>query len=135
MKTLASDGGEWSASRPGGFTPRIGPPDTHWIGHSMDPKSRSGRGSEDRKFHHCPCQELNPCRPASSLVPILTELPQFLLKCLFSNIPTKSSRLPPSKSLHTSHDNITIDYALETAPLSKISMNRSSPLTCFGSEF
>jgi hypothetical protein len=29
--TSALDGGEWSASRPGRFTPRERPPDTHWI--------------------------------------------------------------------------------------------------------
>jgi len=30
--TSALDGGEWSASRPGRFTPRERAPDTHWIG-------------------------------------------------------------------------------------------------------
>jgi hypothetical protein len=30
--TSALDGGEWSASRPGRFTPRERTPDTHWIG-------------------------------------------------------------------------------------------------------
>jgi hypothetical protein len=30
--TLALDGGEWSASRPGRFTPRERAPGTHWIG-------------------------------------------------------------------------------------------------------
>jgi len=30
--TSALDGGEWSASRPGRFTPRERAADTHWIG-------------------------------------------------------------------------------------------------------
>jgi hypothetical protein len=30
--TLALDGGEWTASRPGRFTPRERAPGTHWIG-------------------------------------------------------------------------------------------------------
>jgi hypothetical protein len=30
--TSALDGGEWSASRPGHFTPKEGAPVTHWIG-------------------------------------------------------------------------------------------------------
>jgi hypothetical protein len=30
--TLALDGGEWSASRSGRFTPRIRTSGTHWIG-------------------------------------------------------------------------------------------------------
>jgi hypothetical protein len=30
--TSALDGGEWSASCPGRFTPRERTPDTHWIG-------------------------------------------------------------------------------------------------------
>jgi len=30
--TSALDGGEWSASRPGYFTPRERAPGTHWIG-------------------------------------------------------------------------------------------------------
>jgi hypothetical protein len=30
--TSALDGGDWSASRPGRFTPRERAPDNHWIG-------------------------------------------------------------------------------------------------------
>jgi hypothetical protein len=32
-------GGEWSASRPGRFTPRKRTPGTHWIGEWMGPKA------------------------------------------------------------------------------------------------
>jgi hypothetical protein len=31
-------GGEWSASRPGSFTPEERSPGTHWIGGSVDPR-------------------------------------------------------------------------------------------------
>jgi hypothetical protein len=37
--TLALDGGEWSASRPGRFTPRERAPGTHWIGGWVGPKA------------------------------------------------------------------------------------------------
>jgi hypothetical protein len=32
-------GGEWSASRPGRFTPGERTPDTHWIGGWVDPRA------------------------------------------------------------------------------------------------
>jgi hypothetical protein len=35
--TSALDGGEWSASRTGRFTPREGDPGTHWIGDWVGP--------------------------------------------------------------------------------------------------
>jgi hypothetical protein len=37
--TLALDGGEWSASRPGRFTPRERAPGTHWIGGWVGPRA------------------------------------------------------------------------------------------------
>jgi hypothetical protein len=37
--TLALDGGEWSASRPGRFTPRERAPCTNWIGGWVDPRA------------------------------------------------------------------------------------------------
>jgi hypothetical protein len=37
--TPALDGGEWSASRPGHFTPRERPPGTHWIGGWVGPRA------------------------------------------------------------------------------------------------
>jgi hypothetical protein len=36
--TLALVGGEWSASRPGPFTPRERAPSTHWIGGWVGPR-------------------------------------------------------------------------------------------------
>jgi hypothetical protein len=38
------------------------------------PQSRSGRGGEENKSHHCPCRESNPDHPVPSLVSVLTEL-------------------------------------------------------------
>jgi hypothetical protein len=37
--TSALDGGEWSALRPGRFTPRERAPGTHWIGGWVDPRA------------------------------------------------------------------------------------------------
>jgi hypothetical protein len=37
--TSALDGGEWSASRPGRFTPRERPLGTHWIGGWVGPRA------------------------------------------------------------------------------------------------
>jgi hypothetical protein len=37
--TSALDGGEWSASRPGRFTPRERNPGTHWIGGWVGPRA------------------------------------------------------------------------------------------------
>jgi hypothetical protein len=37
--TPALDGVEWSASRPGRFTPREGVPGTHWIGGWVGPRA------------------------------------------------------------------------------------------------
>jgi hypothetical protein len=39
------------------------------------PQSRAGRSDEEEKSHHWACRELNPGRPARSLITILTELP------------------------------------------------------------
>jgi hypothetical protein len=37
--TSTLDGGEWSSSRPGRFTPRERDPSTHWIGGWMGPRA------------------------------------------------------------------------------------------------
>jgi hypothetical protein len=44
--TSALVGGQWSASRPGRFTPGERAPGTHWIGGWVDPQSQSGLGEE-----------------------------------------------------------------------------------------
>jgi hypothetical protein len=44
-------GGEWSASRPGRFTPGESAPGTHSIGGWVNPKSRSGRCGENSWPH------------------------------------------------------------------------------------
>jgi len=67
--TLALDGGEWSASRPGHFTPS-----THsiegWVG--LDAVARREKLSPSRKS--------NSGRTSSSLVTVLTELERICLK-------------------------------------------------------
>jgi hypothetical protein len=55
--TSAPVGGEWSASRPGRFTPGERAPGIHWIGGSVDP--RAGLDVERRKFF----QLKNPMTP------------------------------------------------------------------------
>jgi hypothetical protein len=64
--TSAVAGDEWSASRPGRFTPGERAPDTHWIGGWVDP--RVGLDDvEKRKFLTIPGLELRPLgRPARS---------------------------------------------------------------------
>jgi hypothetical protein len=58
--TLALDGGEWSASRPGLFTPRERASGTHWIGW-VGP--RAILDAVVKKKIPSPCQELNPRTP------------------------------------------------------------------------
>jgi len=74
LLALVLDGGEWSTSHPGHFTPWFplrgrldGPQDSVWMW-----------WRKKNEAFHCPCQESNPGRPASSLVTILTELHGFL---------------------------------------------------------
>jgi hypothetical protein len=64
--TSALVGGEWSASRPGRFTPGERAPGTHWIGGWVGP--RAGLDDvEKRKFLTLPGLELRPLgRPARS---------------------------------------------------------------------
>jgi hypothetical protein len=57
--TSALDGGEWSASRPGRFTPREKAPGTQWTGGCVGPRAvfRDTMTSVEvtyisRKFHH-----------------------------------------------------------------------------------
>jgi hypothetical protein len=52
-------GGEWSASRPGRFTPGERAPGTHWIGGWFDPRAGLD-DSEKRKFLTLPGLELQP---------------------------------------------------------------------------
>jgi hypothetical protein len=55
--TLA--GGEWSASRPGLFTPGEGASGTHWIGGWLGPRACLD-AAETRKFLTLPGLELRP---------------------------------------------------------------------------
>jgi hypothetical protein len=66
MSEWALDGGEWSASRPGPFTPGERALGTHWIGGWVGP--RAGLDAvERRKIIHLQGFELRPLgRPAHS---------------------------------------------------------------------
>jgi hypothetical protein len=64
--TSALDGGEWSASRTGRFTPRERSTGTHWIGGWMGPRAVLDAVVKDHDViwmnihHHCPfLKELN----------------------------------------------------------------------------
>jgi hypothetical protein len=74
--TLALNGSEWSASRPNHFTLGERVPGTHWIRDWVGPTASLDMVT--KRKNTCPCQESNPCRPARSLVIILTELSRFL---------------------------------------------------------
>jgi hypothetical protein len=64
--TSALVGGEWSASRPGRFTPGERAPGTYWIGDWVDPKAGLD-DMEKRKSLTLPALELRPLgRPAHS---------------------------------------------------------------------
>jgi hypothetical protein len=78
--TSALGGREWSASRPGRFTPRERAPGTHWIGGWVAP--RAVLGAVMRKIPS-PCRESNPRTPdrsARSLVTTPTE-PSQVISC------------------------------------------------------
>jgi hypothetical protein len=59
----ALDGGEWSDSRPGRFTPRERAPGTQLIGGWVDP--RAGLDAVMKRKIPSPCQDSNP-RPSSA---------------------------------------------------------------------
>jgi hypothetical protein len=59
--TSAIDGGEWSASRPGRFTPRERAPGTHWIGVWVSP--RAVLDAVVKKKIPSPLRESNPTTP------------------------------------------------------------------------
>jgi hypothetical protein len=46
----ALDGGEWSASRPGRFTPRKRAPGIHWIGGWVHPRAYVSLSTQSEKF-------------------------------------------------------------------------------------
>jgi hypothetical protein len=63
--TLALEGGEWSASRPGrAFPPGERAPSTHFIGGWVGP--RASLDAEARRKFLCPCWGLHPGRPVRS---------------------------------------------------------------------
>jgi hypothetical protein len=59
--TLALDGGEWLASRPGRFTPRERAPGTQWTGGWVDP--RAVLDAVVKRKIPSPCRDSNPKTP------------------------------------------------------------------------
>jgi hypothetical protein len=74
FSTATLVGGEWSASRPGCFTPGERGPGTHWLGGWVDPRTGLNE-MEKRKFLTLPGLELRPARSQSLYRPIPTALP------------------------------------------------------------
>jgi hypothetical protein len=57
----------------------------HWTGHRrVGLRAGLDAVAKRKKSHQCPCWELNPGRPARSLVSVLTELPPVreILNCV-----------------------------------------------------
>jgi hypothetical protein len=52
--TLALDGGEWSASRPGRFTPGEKAPGTRWIGGWVGPRASLDAVAKKKKIPSLP---------------------------------------------------------------------------------
>jgi hypothetical protein len=61
--TSALDGGEWSALRPGRFTPREWAPGTHWIGGWVGPRAGLDAVEKRKILRLPPPRELNPRTP------------------------------------------------------------------------
>jgi hypothetical protein len=62
----ALDGGEWSASSPGHFTPREGTPATHWIGGWVVPRAGINAGGEEKNSQPLPGLEPSIIQPKGS---------------------------------------------------------------------
>jgi hypothetical protein len=75
--TSALDGGEWSASRPGRFTPRERAPWCPLDRRLGGPQSRSRHGGEEKNSHPLPGLELPIIQPVAQ--PYTIELSQLLI--------------------------------------------------------
>jgi hypothetical protein len=75
--TSATDGCEWSTSRPGCFTPRVRTHGTVWRGGWVGP--RTGLDEVAKRKSPYACRELSPGHPARESVTTVTELPYLTL--------------------------------------------------------
>jgi hypothetical protein len=100
-------GGEWSASRPGHFTPRERPPGTHWIGGWLGP--RAGLHAIEKGKISCPFRKSKPGHSARSSSPYERRyhgsLEEYIEELCASRIKFK---------FHNSH----LQYRLSTSPAS-----------------
>jgi hypothetical protein len=100
--TLAIDGGEWSTSRPGRFTPRKIATGAHWIGGWMG--SRTGLDTVSKRKFPAPARNRTPIvQPIPVAIP--AELSQ-LFRNSVCNFPhcTAKSRSDPSHVLRKLHN-------------------------------
>jgi hypothetical protein len=77
LLTSALDGCEWSASRPGHYTPREKASDTHWIGGGVDP--RAGLDAVVERKIPNPRRESNPRTPI--IHPVAQSYTDFTFLC------------------------------------------------------
>jgi len=71
--TSALDGGEWSVTCPGSFTPRERAPGTHWIGGWVVP--RAGLDAMVKRKIPSSCRDLNPHSSSPQPSAILVSYP------------------------------------------------------------
>jgi hypothetical protein len=76
IPTSALDGGEWSTSCPGRFTPRERAPGTHRTGGWVGPRIGLDAVAKKKKSLHCLFRDSNPSRQVRGLVTGLNELPR-----------------------------------------------------------
>jgi hypothetical protein len=106
-QTSALAGGEWSASRPGRFTPGKRVHGTHWIGGWVSP--RAGLDAVEKRKISCPCRESNPGRPAHTQpVAIPTKLFPLLINSRYNKHVTNHTYT--HKGVHTVQQDATIQY-------------------------
>jgi hypothetical protein len=74
---------------PGRFTLGIRTPGIHWIGGWVGPRVCLDAVVKRKMCFHYTCQDLNPVRPASNLVSILTELvvPRLIIHEVYLHFP------------------------------------------------
>jgi hypothetical protein len=81
--TSVLDGGEWSTSIPGRFTPGERALGTHWIEGWMGP--RAGVEAMEKRKISCPCQESKPGRSVRSSWLHRLRYPDYLLLPIVGN--------------------------------------------------
>jgi hypothetical protein len=103
--TCLLDRGEWSASRPGRFTPKEGSPGTHWIGGWVGP--RAALDAVVKRKIPSPRQESNPTTPI--VQPVAQRYTNWAITALYLphyTVKTCGQCQLPSMVLHRSNTRI-----------------------------